>query len=108
VELMACLTDKKAISRTVPALNAIMKRAVNRMSRVYRYKDNLFIYAISGSYGDEYGSLLRCCAVMMEAVSTSETSVNLYQVTRRNIPEDIFIYLFLMQLFLLTGQGDGL
>jgi hypothetical protein len=27
-------------------------------------------------------------AVMMEAVSTSETSVNFYQTTRRNIPED--------------------
>jgi hypothetical protein len=27
-------------------------------------------------------------ALMMEAVSTSETSVNLYQTTRRNIPED--------------------
>jgi hypothetical protein len=25
---------------------------------------------------------------MMEAVSSSETSVNLYQTTRRNIPED--------------------
>jgi hypothetical protein len=27
-------------------------------------------------------------ALMMEAVSTSETSVNLYQTARRNIPED--------------------
>jgi hypothetical protein len=27
-------------------------------------------------------------ALMMEAVSTSETLVNLYQTTRRNIPED--------------------
>jgi hypothetical protein len=27
-------------------------------------------------------------ALMMEAVSTSETSVNIYQTTRRNIPED--------------------
>jgi hypothetical protein len=25
---------------------------------------------------------------MMEAVSTSETSVNFYEITRRNIPED--------------------
>jgi hypothetical protein len=30
-------------------------------------------------------------ALMMEAVSTFETSVNFYQTTRRNIPEDIFI-----------------
>jgi hypothetical protein len=28
---------------------------------------------------------------MMEAVSTTETSVNIYQTTRRNIPEDIHI-----------------
>jgi hypothetical protein len=27
-------------------------------------------------------------ALMMEAVSTSETSVNFYQTTRRNIPDD--------------------
>jgi hypothetical protein len=27
-------------------------------------------------------------AVMMEAAGTSETSVNFYQTTRRNIPED--------------------
>jgi hypothetical protein len=27
-------------------------------------------------------------ALMMEAVGTSETSVSLYQTTRRNIPED--------------------
>jgi hypothetical protein len=29
--------------------------------------------------------------MMMGAVSTSETSVNFYQNTRRDIPEDIFI-----------------
>jgi hypothetical protein len=29
-----------------------------------------------------------CIALMMEAVSTSETSVNLYHTTQRNIPED--------------------
>jgi hypothetical protein len=28
---------------------------------------------------------------MMEAAVTSETSVNFYQTTRRNNPEDIFI-----------------
>jgi hypothetical protein len=27
-------------------------------------------------------------AMMMEAVSTSQTSVNLYEITRRNNPED--------------------
>jgi hypothetical protein len=30
-------------------------------------------------------------ALMMEAVSTSEKSVNFYETTRRNIPEEIFI-----------------
>jgi hypothetical protein len=29
--------------------------------------------------------------LMMKAVNTSETSVNLYQTTRRNIPEDIHL-----------------
>jgi hypothetical protein len=44
----------------------------------------------SGSQGDEYedGCLLGCCAMMMEAVSTSETSVNIYWTRRRNIRED--------------------
>jgi hypothetical protein len=32
--------------------------------------------------------LLTLIAMMMEAVSTSETSDNLYETTRRNIPED--------------------
>jgi hypothetical protein len=31
-------------------------------------------------------------AFMMEAVSTSETSVNIYQTTRRNIPEDSHLH----------------
>jgi hypothetical protein len=30
-------------------------------------------------------------ALMMEAASISETSVNFYQTTRRNIPEDSYI-----------------
>jgi hypothetical protein len=30
--------------------------------------------------------------LMMEAVSTSETSVNFYQTTWRNIPEDSHLY----------------
>jgi hypothetical protein len=30
--------------------------------------------------------------VMVEAVCTSETSVNFYQTTRRNIPEDSHLY----------------
>jgi hypothetical protein len=31
-------------------------------------------------------------ALMMEAVSTSETSVNFYQTTQRNIPEDSHLH----------------
>jgi hypothetical protein len=33
-------------------------------------------------------SVIRVIALMMEAASTSETLVNLYQTTRRNNPED--------------------
>jgi hypothetical protein len=33
-------------------------------------------------------SLVELIALMMKAASTSETSVNFYQTTRRNIPED--------------------
>jgi hypothetical protein len=33
-------------------------------------------------------SIFRAIALMMEAVSIFETSVNFYQITRRNIPED--------------------
>jgi hypothetical protein len=33
-------------------------------------------------------------ALMMEAVGTSETS-NFYQITRRNIPEDIHLHAFI-------------
>jgi hypothetical protein len=32
-------------------------------------------------------------ALIMEAVSTSETSVNFYEITRRNIPEDSHLQL---------------
>jgi hypothetical protein len=32
-------------------------------------------------------------ALMMEAVSTSETSVSYYQTTRRNIPEDNHLHI---------------
>jgi hypothetical protein len=34
-------------------------------------------------------STIRAMNLMMEAVSTSETSVNFCETTRRNIPEDI-------------------
>jgi hypothetical protein len=34
---------------------------------------------------------LKLTTLMMQAASTSETSVNFYQTTRRNNPQDIFI-----------------
>jgi hypothetical protein len=40
----------------------------------------------------EGDSLLGCCTLIMEAVSTSETSVNFYQTTGRNIPEVTFTH----------------
>jgi hypothetical protein len=35
--------------------------------------------------------------MMMEAVNTSETSVNFYQTTRRNIPEDGHLHIWISQ-----------
>jgi hypothetical protein len=43
-------------------------------------------------------------ALIMEAVSTSETSVSLYQTARRNIPEDSHIH-ELAYLSQVTGHG---
>jgi hypothetical protein len=37
-------------------------------------------------------STIRVITLMMEAASTSETSVNFYQTTRRNIPEDSHLH----------------
>jgi hypothetical protein len=39
-----------------------------------------------GKYEDDSRGLI--IALMMEAVSTSETSVYFYETTKRNIPED--------------------
>jgi hypothetical protein len=36
--------------------------------------------------------IIRAIALMMKAVSTSETSVNFYQATRRNNPEDSHLH----------------
>jgi hypothetical protein len=33
-------------------------------------------------------SIMRVIALMMEAASTSETSVNFYETSRRNFPQD--------------------
>jgi hypothetical protein len=32
------------------------------------------------------------CCLMIEATNTSETSVNLYQITRRNSPEESHLH----------------
>jgi hypothetical protein len=44
-----------------------------------------------------YSTIIR--AMMMQAVSTSETSVNFYQNTRRNIPEDTNLHNHLVMSF---------
>jgi hypothetical protein len=44
-------------------------------------------------------SKINIFALMMEAVSTSETSVNFYQTTRPNIPEDSYLH---------TGRRENL
>jgi hypothetical protein len=62
--------------------------------------DHTFNCKISGSHGGEYEDVFwvvapcRAIALMMEAASTSETSVNVYQTTRRNNPEDSHLYHF--------------
>jgi hypothetical protein len=71
------------------------------VNQIYNFRSFLMAYIIemseiSGSYGGEYkdGCLLGCCAIalMMESASTSETSVNFYQTTRRNNPEDSHLH----------------
>jgi hypothetical protein len=37
-------------------------------------------------------SIIRAIALMMEAVRTSETSVNFYQTARRNIPQGSYLH----------------
>jgi hypothetical protein len=64
---------------------------------LFRIFDARIYIGISGSHGGDYedGCLLGCCAVMMEAASTSETSVNFYQTTRRSNPEDNHLYIWI-------------
>jgi hypothetical protein len=45
---------------------------------------------------------------MMEEVSTSETSVNLYKTTQRNIPEVIFSIFFTLNAGLVQSADQGL
>jgi hypothetical protein len=44
------------------------------------------------SFVSEVGTSIRAIALMMEAVSSSHTSVNFYQTTRRNITEDSHLH----------------
>jgi hypothetical protein len=43
---------------------------------------------ISGRHEDEGNCLLGCCKVMVEVVSTAETSVNFQQITWLNSPQE--------------------
>jgi hypothetical protein len=45
----------------------------------------------------EFASIIRAIALMMEATSTSETSVNLCQITLRNNPADINLHIRLSE-----------
>jgi hypothetical protein len=78
------------------------------------FSNTLNLFDISGFHGgeNEDGCLLGCCAVwssrsspdvalMMEAASTTETSVNFYQTTRHNNPEDSHLH----PQFMLFSQG---
>jgi hypothetical protein len=51
-----------------------------------------YVHEISGSHGGEYKDFFWDVVLMMEVASTSETSVNFYQTTRRNIPENSYVY----------------
>jgi hypothetical protein len=67
------------------------KRHRKKDETVYLWTTDAVLY--------EDDRLLECCAVcvgdivlMMEAVSTSETSVTFYQTIQRNIPEDSHLH----------------
>jgi hypothetical protein len=63
-------------------------REVSRATKGGTSKYDYLIYVIRNN---EH----RVIALIMEAVSTFETSVNLYQTTQRNIPEDSHLPNFL-------------
>jgi hypothetical protein len=55
-------------------------------------------------------TIIRAIALMMEAASTSETSVNFYQTTRRNNPEDshlLGLYILSVYVILLVRECLG-
>jgi hypothetical protein len=55
---------------------------------------DLKIRRILGSDGRSFCDVSELLTLMMEAVNTSETSVNVYQTTRRNSPEDSHVQKF--------------
>jgi hypothetical protein len=59
---------------------------MGRDSSVMKLRLEIISWQRQGVFKD--GCLLGCCALMMEAVSTSETSVDFYQTTRCKIPKD--------------------
>jgi hypothetical protein len=62
------------------------KILLNRFSRLSLHCEILGSHG--GEYEDDAASIIMVIALMMEEASTSETSVNFYQTTRRNNPED--------------------
>jgi hypothetical protein len=46
-------------------------------------------------------------ALMMEAAGSSKTSVNFYETTQRNIPEDSHLHNFYCTLILLEPLNEG-
>jgi hypothetical protein len=66
----------------------------NTTTSVYWHKIKIGLLLERNTGNSEHGSLLRYCAMhreialMMEAVSTSERTLNLYETTSRYIPED--------------------
>jgi hypothetical protein len=62
------------------------------MKYLEEMKNKTRLSEISGSYGGEYMMAVFWVVAPMEAVITSETSVNFYQITRHNNPEDSHLH----------------
>jgi hypothetical protein len=62
--------------------------AYTRANTVFMYEDDCLLACCAVSSGRSLPTFRKC----VEAASTSETSVNFYQSTRRNIPEDSHLH----------------
>jgi hypothetical protein len=69
--------------------------------------ENRVLRRIFGPKGEEVTGGWRVIALMMKAASTSETSVNFYQTTRRNIPEDSHLKGVMFSCNTCTMYTDG-